>query len=112
MGRLKEERIEPGSLEIENVHAVKLVYEDEEEILDASTPVNVTAPVPQRQLTWPRLRLQTITLMAAILAVTLGASYVLSRNRHQPPPATAPPLNSIAVLPLTNLTRDNDEDYF
>ncbi len=90
----------------ERVRAVRIVVEEEvPDPVVTPAPVAALAPVAQRQ-PWPR---------AAVLALGLivlgSAALWLYRNSNRAGNSSAAPLNSIAVLPLKNLSGDAAQEY-
>ena len=67
----------------------------------------VTSAGPARIWTW-----QNILLVAAVAALALGAGYWLKTKAAKPPTPVPGAIQSIAVLPLENLTGDPAQEYF
>lgn len=79
--------------------------------------VSVAQPDPVVTGNPPRARWMTPTLfilLAALALVALALWYGLARRRVFPAPASlsSTPIRSLAVLPLQNLSGDNDQEYF
>jgi TolB-like protein/DNA-binding winged helix-turn-helix (wHTH) protein/Tfp pilus assembly protein PilF len=60
---------------------------------------------------WRRLR-GLPGVMAGILLVMIIAAVVVGQHERRPAHAVSGPIRSLAVLPLANLSRDPDEEYF
>ena len=60
----------------------------------------------------PPRRAHTRTYVAAALAAAVLALVLWVSPWHSPRPATDPPIRSVAVLPLDNLSGSADEEYF
>ena len=56
--------------------------------------------------------LQNILLLSLVLALTVGVSYWLSGRKSQKPRPMPGAIQSLAVLPLENLSGDPAQDYF
>ena len=103
--------------EIEKTRGVKIVFEEEEihdeTALDERPKVKL-APAPALSLSSALKRHPTITALALIfLAIAIGTVILVSSRRH--PAITGshpPPVRSVAVLPLKNLTNDPESEYF
>ena len=76
-------------------------------ISDANARARAGVPRPRR-----RLRGHTRSYVAAALAVAVIALAVWAASRGPSAPAADPPIRSIAVLPLENLSGASDEEYF
>ena len=61
---------------------------------------------------WASGRRGATLLAIAVVLAALGIGYPSLRNWRQPSPATAPRIQSLAVLPLENLSRDPEQEYF
>lgn len=118
IGPLEEEFAElaPSVVEIERTRAVRIVVEEEihdsesvaESLADAPASIAVS-PAPRVKPTRRRL----VWLSAGLLLFMLTGFALLnysSRNHATATPAA--PINSIAVLPLKNLTGDSTQEYF
>jgi TolB-like protein/DNA-binding winged helix-turn-helix (wHTH) protein len=69
----------------------------------------VPAPRSPRSHAKLWLAVAALILLAATLALTLGPHPLAARLRH---PNPAPPITSLAVLPLDNLSGDPSQEYF
>lgn len=116
VGPLEERLVDDGAtLEIERTRGVKIVVEQEE--IHSSEPttaavINVPAPDTRISLATrktPRRAVLAIAACSVITVTALAALFIDRRmNSTSGPPA---PVNSIAVLPLKNLTGDAANEY-
>ncbi len=110
IGPLAELKPEEASTEAETVvtervRAVRIVVEEEvPDPAPAVTPVALAAPPPRKP--WPRA-----AVLALGLVVLGSAALLLYRNSSRAGNSSAAPLNSIAVLPLKNLSGDAAQEY-
>jgi len=124
IGPLEEQMAsgEPGIVEIERTRGVKIIVEEEE--IHEATPASemaqsvqtYAAPINLSASKSPRL---ITTAVLVLLAVGLTASALMayrSRARSTANAAASAPaprsINSIAVLPLKNLSGDPAQEYF
>ncbi len=71
------------------------------------------APRPPKGLNRPHItRKYAVALIAILLAGLLTGLYVYSRRGRPPSGSVVPPIQSVAVLPLVNLTGNPDQEYF
>jgi TolB-like protein/DNA-binding winged helix-turn-helix (wHTH) protein/Tfp pilus assembly protein PilF len=88
--------------------AVPEVAAPEVAVPDPTEPAIAQPGSPQT----PKARKHVLVVGAAAAIVLLGAlGLLLQQNRHRPH-TTAPQIHSIAVLPLENLSRDPEQEYF
>ncbi|HBB94995.1 MAG TPA: hypothetical protein DC054_06365 [Blastocatellia bacterium] len=114
VGPLEEKLVDDGSIvEIERTRGVKIVVEQEE--IHSSEPtseavVNVPAPVSRVTLAASKMsrRAMLAVVACSVITVTAVAALVIDRRMNSAP---SPPVNSIAVLPLKNLTGDAANEY-
>jgi TolB-like protein/DNA-binding winged helix-turn-helix (wHTH) protein len=79
--------------------------------LEQDAPESAPAPtdaVPRKHRPWLTVALSAVILIA-ILVIALGFHSQVARILHR---NTAPAINSLAVLPLDNLSGDPNQDYF
>jgi TolB-like protein/DNA-binding winged helix-turn-helix (wHTH) protein/tetratricopeptide (TPR) repeat protein len=75
----------------------------------SSEPNTPSAPtLPNRSYLTPRY---AVALVAILLAGLLTGLYVYSRRGRAPSSSVVPPIQSMAVLPLLNLTGNPDQEY-
>ena len=80
---------------------------------DATISSEPTAPPPPKELNRPHTaRAYAVALIAILLAGLLTGLYVYSRRGRPPSSSVVPPIQSVAVLPLVNLTGNPDQEYF
>jgi TolB-like protein/DNA-binding winged helix-turn-helix (wHTH) protein/tetratricopeptide (TPR) repeat protein len=71
------------------------------------------APPPSRGLNRQHItRKYAVALIAILLAGLLTGLYVYSRRDRSPSSSVVPPIQSVAILPLVNLTGNPDQEYF
>src|SRR5205085_4588894 len=81
-------------------------------IQDEAAAVESAEAAPSLKLPAPKRRAKVLALASAALAVAVGAFAFFSfRTRHDPAQGRAAPLNSVAVLPLKNLSGDAEGEY-
>lgn len=80
------------------------VVEVELERPPAASSVAFVRPRPKR---WIRLALGLVALLATLVALNVGGLRTRLRGRAGPPR-----IGSLAVMPLTNLSRDPEQEYF
>lgn len=104
----------PATIVTERVRVSRVVIEEE---LPDPEPTIVAAPVvdvvpaptvqrPRQRWPWPR-----VAALALALVVVSSAALLLYRNSKDAGNSSAAPLNSIAVLPLKNLSGDAAQDF-
>jgi len=114
VGPLEEKLIDDGSIvEIERTRGVKIVVEEEE--IHSSEPTSeavINVPAPDRRVTLAGRKMSRRAMLAVVaclvITVTAVAALVIDRRMNRAP---SPPVNSIAVLPLKNLTGDAANEY-
>jgi TolB-like protein/DNA-binding winged helix-turn-helix (wHTH) protein/Flp pilus assembly protein TadD len=126
IGPVEERLSQPDatSFEIERVRGVKIIVEDDEEILGLAEGVRaaqLTAPgIGENLETQPALVLlprrriskyARIGLPVMLIAIAIGSIWVYRHRVGANPPALEA-VHSVAVLPLRNLTGDPSNDYF
>jgi TolB-like protein/DNA-binding winged helix-turn-helix (wHTH) protein/Tfp pilus assembly protein PilF len=78
--------------------------------LISSEPI---APAPRKELDrQPITRKYAVGLIAILLAGLLTGLYVYSRRGQASSSSVVPPIHSLAVLPLKNLSGDSAQEYF
>ena len=106
---------EPSIIEIERTRGVKIVVE-EEEIQNALPEAEQVWAVPSPAKTSPltgQERFRWAVALAVVLAVALTTiALILYRSRANRAQIQPPPIRSLAVLPLKNLTGDPAQEYF
>jgi TolB-like protein/DNA-binding winged helix-turn-helix (wHTH) protein/Flp pilus assembly protein TadD len=117
VGPLEEKLVDDGAIvEIERTRGVKIVVEQEE--IHSSEPtseavINVPATV-SRVKTLVRRQMSRRAVLAvvacSVITVTAVAALVIDRRMNSAPSLPGP-VNSIAVLPLKNLTGDPANEY-
>jgi TolB-like protein/DNA-binding winged helix-turn-helix (wHTH) protein/Tfp pilus assembly protein PilF len=71
------------------------------------------APPPREGLNQPHtMRKYAVALIAILFAGLLTGLYVYARRGRPPSSSVVPPIQSVAVLPLVNLTGNPDQEYF
>jgi serine/threonine-protein kinase len=72
----------------------------------------VSAPLPAEPRGLPRAR--WLTLAAVVLGVAVAGIFIATRNTRSSRRVAAvpPPIQSLAVLPLRNLSQDPEQEYF
>jgi TolB-like protein/DNA-binding winged helix-turn-helix (wHTH) protein/Flp pilus assembly protein TadD len=114
VGPLEERLIEDGAtVEIERTRGLKIVVEQEE--IHSSEPTReavINVPVPDSGVTRAGRKMSRRAMLAvvacSVITVTAIAALVIDRRMN---PAPSLPVNSIAVLPLKNLTGDPASEY-
>jgi TolB-like protein/DNA-binding winged helix-turn-helix (wHTH) protein/Tfp pilus assembly protein PilF len=121
IGPLEEHEVnsEPAIVEIERTRGVKIIVE-EEEIHEAATAKPARQPLPSSSgLSAPnslRSKMSAALAVIAIFVISGALIAYISRARSTanatPSTTGSSPINSIAVLPLRNLSGDPNEEYF
>jgi TolB-like protein/DNA-binding winged helix-turn-helix (wHTH) protein/Flp pilus assembly protein TadD len=76
-------------------------------------PLEPTAPPLTKGLNGPPItRKYAVALTAILLAGLLTSLFLYSRRGPAPSASLVPPIQSVAVLPLVNLTGNPDQEYF
>ncbi len=79
----------------------------------AAIPHAPALPPPPKGLNRPHIkRKYAVAMTAILLAGLLTGLYVYSRRERRPSSSIVPPIQSVAVLPLVNLTGNPDQEYF
>ena len=78
----------------------------------AVSPEPNVAPPPKGLNPPDTTRKHAVALIAMLLAALLTGLYVYSRRGRPPSSSVVPPIQSVAVLPLVNLTGNPDQEYF
>jgi len=74
--------------------------------------ISTEAPRPPKGLNWPHItRKYAVALIAILLAGLFTGLYVYSRRGRLPSSSVVPPIQSVAVLPIVNLTGNPDQEY-
>jgi TolB-like protein/DNA-binding winged helix-turn-helix (wHTH) protein/tetratricopeptide (TPR) repeat protein len=102
---LQEESTEEEVIEEEEYTALKVGFRDDNEV-DAGTDTHVKA-LPARGSQSGRWNATAISIAASAIVVVLAIAsiYYVPSGRHET-------INSLAVLPFENLSRDPEQDYF
>jgi TolB-like protein/DNA-binding winged helix-turn-helix (wHTH) protein/Flp pilus assembly protein TadD len=118
IGPLEEELMElaPSVVEIERTRAVRVVVEEEIHDSQPVAELLAVAPAPVTAAITPQakpIRRSLVWLSAGLLLfVCTGFALRSYSSRSRAPVAPAALLNSVAVLPLRNLSNDPAEEYF
>ena len=75
-------------------------------------PIEPTAPPLTKGLNGPPITRKYAVAIVILLAGLLTGLYLYSRRGHPPSSSVVPPIQSVAVLPLVNLTGNPDQEYF
>jgi TolB-like protein len=71
--------------------------------IDATQDASAPPPTARRRKRWPLGVAAALVLVAAAIGALL---------LHEPPPGDEPRIESLAVLPLANLSSDSEQEYF
>lgn len=93
-----------GPVEARDVPAVRQVVATSPEPNASSPPEALDRPYITRKY--------AVALIAILVAGLLTGLYVYSRRGRPPSSSVVPPIQSVAVLPLVNLTGNPDQEYF
>jgi TolB-like protein/DNA-binding winged helix-turn-helix (wHTH) protein/Tfp pilus assembly protein PilF len=77
--------------------------------MNTADGVEATAPGPAKPAAWHRLGL---AVLAVAMLLVSGVTYFYFRPTRVSSPPPAGPIRSLAVLPLENLSRDPEQEYF
>lgn len=82
-------------------------------LASASMPSETAGAAPPRSLSRQRIGL-AILAATAVFAIVIVSLILMAQSRRgrAAPPSAEPPIHSLAVLPLNNLSGDPSQDYF
>jgi TolB-like protein/DNA-binding winged helix-turn-helix (wHTH) protein/tetratricopeptide (TPR) repeat protein len=73
---------------------------------------SLSEPLPVSAIATPRKRWQSARAIASIVAIVLAIAFVLLKWRDRLPLTAKAQIDSVAVLPLANLSEDAEQEYF
>ncbi len=116
-----EEQSDSFTVEVERTRGVRIVVEEEE--IHDSAPTNASTQVVQARpsnlvMNAPKSHRRMMTTLLILLVTVITASALVAYRASGRNSVTAgansnaPPIKSLAVLPLKNLSRDSSSEYF